>query len=106
MFMRATLCGANVSLRNAPGATLKKRMEMISHNTTLTPCRDAVAIKYLAITLALAALAIAGSPANAATRHHHHVTAHTINGLHMYAGEALGQHDQVLGEMPMNESRA
>jgi hypothetical protein len=82
-------------------------MEMTSHNTTLTPRRDGVAIKYLPAVCALAALVTIGSaPAIAATQHHHHRAAHSLSGLHMYAGQALDQHDAVLGEMPMNESRA
>jgi hypothetical protein len=78
-----------------------------SHDTTLTLRRDGVAIKYLPAALALAAfVTIAGTPAMAATQHHHQRAAHSLSGLHMYAGESLAQHDQVLGEMPMNESRA
>ena len=80
---------------------------MTSHNTTSTPRRDGAAIKYLAAALALAALAtVGGATANAATQHHHHRAARSWNGLHMYAGQPLDQHDPVLGEMPMNESRA
>jgi hypothetical protein len=78
---------------------------MTSHKTTLTPRRAGPAIKYFAIALGFTAFAIAGTPALAAT-HHHHRAAQSLNGLHMYAGEALDQHDQVLGAMPMNESRA
>jgi hypothetical protein len=83
-------------------------MEMTSHNTTLTPHRDGAAIKYLPVALAVAALTIAGTAsAFAATHHHHHARAvQSLNGLHMYAGEALDQHDQVLGETPMTEGRA
>ena len=81
-------------------------MHKTSHNTTLMPRRNGIAIKYLSAALTFAALATAGAaPAIAATQHHHHRAAH-LNGLHMYAGESLAQHDQVLGEMPMNESRA
>jgi hypothetical protein len=80
-------------------------MEMTSHNTTLTPRRDGAAIKYLPITLALAALAIAGTPALAAT-HHQHRAAQSLSGLHMYAGQSLDRNDPVLGAMPMKESRA
>lgn len=80
---------------------------MTSHNTTLTPRQDGVAVKYLPAALALAALVIAGAaPASAATQHHRHRAARSLNGLHMYAGQRLDQHDPVLGEMPMNESRA
>jgi hypothetical protein len=88
-------------------------MEMISHNTTLTPRRDRAAIKNLPLArsfsaaLAVAALVAAGTPALAATRHHHHHrAAQSLNGLHMYVGESLDQHDPVLGAMPMSESRA
>jgi hypothetical protein len=84
-------------------------MEMTSHNTTLTPRRDGAAIKYLPIALAFAGLVAVGSaPAFAATvhHHHHHVAARSLNGLHMYAGESLNRNDQVLGNMPMSESRA
>lgn len=82
---------------------------MISHNTSLTPRQDGVAIKNLprALTaaLALAALAAAATPTLAATHHHrHHVQ--SLNGLHMYAGKSLAQHDQVLGATPMSEERA
>jgi hypothetical protein len=74
-------------------------MEMISHNISFARAFSAA--------LALAALAAAGTPTLAATRHHHHhVTAQSVKGLHMYAGESLDQHDQVLGAMPMSESRA
>ena len=84
---------------------------MTSHDTLLTPRRDGAAIKYLPITLALAALAIATTPASAAAvHHHHHVAQHragqSFAGLHMYAGESLDGRDPVLGAMPMNESRA
>lgn len=82
-------------------------MHKISHNTTLTPRRNQAAIKYLPVAMALAALVtVGGAPAIAATQHHHHRAARSLNGLHMYAGQALDQHDQVLGEMPMSESRA
>ena len=86
---------------------------MISHNTTLTPRRDGAANKNLPLArafsaaLALTALVTAGTPALAATHHHHHhVAARSLNGLHMYVGESLGQNDPVLGAMPMSESRA
>ncbi len=88
-------------------------MHKISHNTSLTPRRNEAAIKSLPLlrtlsaTLALAAFTLAGTQAHAAPRHHHHhVAAPALNGLHMYASEALDQPDQVLGEMPMSESRA
>jgi len=83
------------------------------HDTTLTPRRDGAAIKRLpfartfSTALALTALVTAGAPALAAKRHHHHrVAAHSLNGLHMYAGEPLDQNDPRLGAMPMSESRA
>jgi hypothetical protein len=81
---------------------------MTSHNTTLTPRRDGAAIKYLPAALVLASLVtVGGAPASAATQHHHHhAAARSLSGLHMYAGQALDEHDQVLGEMPMSESRA
>jgi hypothetical protein len=78
---------------------------MTSHNTMLTPRRDGAAIKHLPFALTLAALVTAGTPAVAAT-HHPHRAMQSLNGLHMYAGESLDQHDAVLGAMPMNESRA
>jgi hypothetical protein len=87
-------------------------MHKTSHNTTSTQRRNEAAIKYLTAAkylpaaLALAAVIVSGAPANAATQHHHHRAAHSLSGLHMYAGQALDQHDPVLGEMPMNESRA
>jgi hypothetical protein len=87
-------------------------MEMNSHETTLTPHRDGAAIKSLSFArtfsaaLAFAALVGAGTPALAATHHRHHRVVRTMNGLHMYAGESLDQHDPVLGAMPMSESRA
>jgi hypothetical protein len=89
-------------------------MEMISHNTMLTPRRDEAAIKNLPLArtfsaaLALTALVTASTPALATTRHHHHhhVAARSLNGLNMYAGESLGQSDPVLGAMPMSEGRA
>ena len=82
-------------------------MHKTSHNTTLTPRWDQVAIKYLPAVLALAAVVTIGvAPASAATQHHHHRAAQSLRGLHMYAGQALDQRDPVLGEMPMNESRA
>jgi hypothetical protein len=83
-------------------------MEMTSHNTTLTPRRDGAAIKYLPIALAVAALTMAGTAsAFAAAHHHHHArVVQSLNGLHMYAGESLDQHDQVLGDTPTTESRA
>jgi hypothetical protein len=78
----------------------------------LTPRSNEAAIKhlsaakYLPAALAFAALVtVGGAPANAATQHHHRA-ARSLSGLHMYAGQALDQHDQVLGEMPMSESRA
>ncbi len=79
---------------------------MTSHNTTLTPRRDEAAIKYLPIALAFAALVTAGSAPDFATTHHHHRTVQSLQGLHMYAGESLGQSGDVLGAMPMTESRA
>jgi len=88
-------------------------MHKTSHNTTSTQRRNEAAIKdltaakYLAAALALAALVtVGGAPAAAATQHHHHRAAQSLSGLHMYAGQPLDRHDQVLGEMPMNESRA
>jgi hypothetical protein len=82
-------------------------MEMTSHNTTLTPRRNGAAIKYLPVALALTALVtVGGAPAIAATQHHHQRAAQSPHGLYMYAGRPLDQHDPVLGEMPMNESRA
>ena len=108
-----SLCNAESSVIKRAGATPNKRMEMISHNTSLTPRRDGAAIKNLPRTraltaaLALAVLAAAATPTLAATRHHHYRhPAQSLNGLHMYAGESLDQHDQVLGAMPMSESRA
>jgi hypothetical protein len=92
-----------------------KRMHKTSHNTTLTPRRIKYpyaakylpAAKSLSAAIALAALVtVCGAPAIAATQHHHHRAARALNGLHMYAGQALDRHDQVLGEMPMSESRA
>ena len=90
-----------------------KRMHKTSHDTTLTPRRNEAAIKYLSaakylpVAIALAALVtVGGAPASAATQHHHHRAARSLSGLHMYAGQALDQRDQVLGEMPMSESRA
>jgi len=80
-------------------------MEMTSHNTLLTPHRDGAAIKYLSFALAFAAVAAAGTPALTAT-HHHHRAVQSLNGLHMYAGESFGQSGDVLGAMPMSESRA
>jgi hypothetical protein len=83
-------------------------MHKTSHNTTLTPRRIKClfAAKYLPAAMTLAALATVGAaPAIAATQHHHHA-ARSLHGLHMYAGQALDQRDPVLGEMPMNESRA
>jgi hypothetical protein len=81
-------------------------MEMTSHKTTLTPRRAGAAIKYLPIALTLTVFTAAGAaPAFAATHHHHHAV-QSLSGLHMYAGEALDQHDQMLGAMPMNENRA
>jgi hypothetical protein len=82
-------------------------MEMTSHNTLLTPRRDGAAIKYLPIALAFATLTIVGAtPAFAATHHRHHHAVQSLNGLHMYAGESLDRSGDVLGAMPMNESRA
>jgi hypothetical protein len=87
-------------------------MEMISHNTTLTLRRDGAAItnlpfaRTLSAALAVTALVATGTPALATTHHHHHRAAQSLNGLRMYAGESLDQHDQVLGAMPMSESRA
>jgi hypothetical protein len=87
-------------------------MEMISHNTILTPRRDEAAItnfpfaRTLSAALAVTALVATGTPALATTHHHHHHAAQSLHGLHMYAGESLDQHDQVLGAMPMTEARA
>jgi hypothetical protein len=82
-------------------------MEMTSHTTMLTPRRDGAAIKYLPIALAVAALTIAGTASAFAATHHHHARAvQSLNGLHMYAGEALDRHDQMLGATPMTENRA
>jgi len=82
-------------------------MEMTSHNTLLTPRRDGAAVKYLPTALAITALMLAGTaPAAAATQHHYHRVAHSLSGLHMYAGQSLDQNDPVLGAMPMNEARA
>jgi hypothetical protein len=82
-------------------------MEMTSHWTTLTPRHAGAAIKYLPVALALTVLTIAGTaPAFAATHHRHVRAAQSLNGLHMYAGESLDQHDQVLGATAMSESRA
>ncbi len=79
---------------------------MTSYTTILTPRRDGAAIKYLPLALTLAALVTAGSVPALATTHHHHRTARSLRGLHMYAGEPLGQSGDVLGAMPMTESRA
>jgi len=83
---------------------------MISHNTSLTPRRDGAAITNLPVArgfsaaVALALLVSAGTPALAATRHHHRHVAQSYNGLRMYAGESLGQ--ETIGANQMTESRA
>jgi hypothetical protein len=76
---------------------------MILHTTLSTAL--STARRHIPVALALATLAtVATTPAVAAASHHH--TARSLNGLYMYGGEALDQHDPVQGAMPMNEGRA
>lgn len=111
ILLSLSLCNAKLSVSKRARGDPNKRMEM-THNTTLTPRRDGAAITNLpfALTLsaalAVTALVATGTPALATTHHHHHRAAQSLHGLHMYAGESLDQHDQVLGAMPMTESRA
>jgi hypothetical protein len=113
ILLSLSLCDAKFSVSKRARGDPNKRMEMISHNTTLTLRRDGAAItnlpfaRTLSAALAVTALVATGTPALATTHHHHHHrAAQSLNGLRMYAGESLDQHDQVLGAMPMSESRA
>ena len=78
---------------------------MTSHNKT---DRAGIAVKYVPIALAFAALTAGMTPAVAATTHHHRQNmVQATRGLHMYAGESLDHGGgPVLGAMPMDESRA